>query len=99
MGRRLTDRQLRLRAARDELRAAQVQLKQDRQLVAAAKRRLAELSRCDWCGAQTFPYGAELQLCEDCSKERNRLNRIKFLAAHGYGPDGQRLPRADRAAA
>lgn len=99
MGRRLTDRQLRLRAARDELRAAQAQLKQDRQLVAAAKRRLAELSRCDQCGAATYPYGAELQLCDDCSRELSKRNRIKLLAAHGYGPDGQRLPRADRAAA
>ena len=61
--------------------------------VTAAKQALDALSLCDWCGARTFPTGADLQLCRDCSNKRNREGRLRFLAAHGYGPDGKKLPK------
>jgi hypothetical protein len=95
----LTERQQQLRLAHQQLALERKLLREQQARVRAAKRDLDALGRCDWCGAQTFPYAAEVLLCDDCGKERNERNRIKLLAAHGYGPDGQRLPRADRAAA
>lgn len=95
----LTERQQQLKLAHQRLALERKALREQQARVRAAKRDLDALGLCDWCGAQTFPYGAELQLCNGCSRERNRQNRIEFLAAHGYGPDGKRLPRAERAAA
>jgi hypothetical protein len=95
----LTERQQQLKLAHQRLAEERKLLREQQRRVAAARRALDALGRCDWCGAQTFPYGAELQLCEDCSRELSKRNRIKLLAAHGYGPDGKRLPRENRAAA
>ena len=95
----LTERQQQLKLAYQRLALERKALREQQARVRAAKRDLDALGRCDWCGAQTFPYGAELQLCDDCSRELSKRNRIKLLTAHGYGPDGKRLPRADRAAA
>lgn len=95
----LTERQQQLKRAHQRVAEERKLLREQQRRVAAARRALDALGRCDWCGDRTFPTGAELQLCEDCSKERNQQNRVALLAAHGYGPDGKRLPRAERAAA
>lgn len=87
---RLTERQL-------QLQAAQAELKEARRRAAIAKRRLDELSKCDWCGAKAWAIGMELQLCSACSTRRAKEGRIALLARHGYGPDGKRLPK-DQAA-
>jgi hypothetical protein len=52
------------------------------------------LSCCDWCGAKTFPSGAELQPCRDCSADQRKLQRLVLLASHGFAPDGKRLAAA-----
>jgi hypothetical protein len=106
MARKLTDRQLRLKEAYDLLAAERRQLRTIRGMAAAQSRRVKAaqaaidaLGICDQCGDRTYPTGAELQLCQSCSIKRQQQNRIELLAAHGYGPDGKRLPRAERALA
>ena len=96
----LTDRQAQLQAAYKALEIEKAQLRTIRGQAAAQSRRVKAaqaaidaLGVCDQCGDRTYPTGAELQLCQGCSIKRKQQNRIEFLAAHGYGPDGQRLPR------
>jgi len=96
----LTDRQLQLKQAHDRLAAERHQLRSARAQAAAQARRVRAaqeavdaLGACDWCGKRTFPTGAALQLCQSCGDKRKQQNRIEVLAAHGYGPDGKRLPR------
>ena len=86
----LTERQL-------QLKEAQAQYKEARRHAAIAKRRLDELSKCDWCGAKTTATGEQVQLCGRCYMKQLELNRIAVLAKYGYGPDGKRLPK-DQAA-
>lgn len=90
----LTDRQRQLEEALTNLRVEKAALKQQQGRVAAARRALDLLSRCDWCGAKTLPSATELQLCPDCAADRRELNRVQLLAQHGYGPDGKRLAAA-----
>ena len=100
----LTDRQAQLQAAYKALEVEKAQLRVIRGRAAAQSRRVKAaqaaidaLGICDQCGDRTYPTGAELQLCEACSVKRRRQNRIELLAAHGYGPDGKRLPRVTAA--
>jgi hypothetical protein len=100
MARKLTDRQRRLKEAYDLLAAERRQLRAIRGMAAAQSRRVKAaqaaidaLGTCDSCGARVFPTAAEPQLCEACSIKRKQQNRTKLLAAHGYGPDGKRLPK------
>ena len=86
-----TERQLQLSHALAAVKAERVLLKQQQARLAAARRELDELSRCDACGARVLPCGGELQLCIPCDIERRQLKRVEFLAQHGYGPDGKRL--------
>jgi multidrug efflux pump subunit AcrA (membrane-fusion protein) len=72
----------------------QQKLKQQQARVAAARRELDELSRCDCCGVQVPPNGAEEQLCFSCFKQRREQARVELLARSGYGPDGRRLAAA-----
>jgi hypothetical protein len=102
----LTDRQAQLQAAYKALEIEKAQLRTIRGQAAAQSRRVKAaqeaidaLGVCDQCGDRTYPTGAELQLCQSCSIKRKQQNRIELLAAHGYGPDGKRLPRAERALA
>jgi len=104
MARKLTDRQLRLKEAYDLLAAERRQLRAIRGMAAAQSRRVKAaqaaidaLGVCDQCGDRTYPTGAKPQLCESCSDKRRRQSRIELLAAHGYGPDGKRLPRVTAA--
>ena len=108
MAKRLTDRQLHLEEARNRVELERRELRAIRGQAAAQSRRLkvaeaalAELSRCDWCGSGrlVLALGLDPQLCHSCGLERRRQQRVEFLAAHGYGPDGKRLPRAERAPA
>lgn len=89
--RSLPPRQIQLREALAQLKAEQLVLKQQRLRVAAAKREVDRLYRCDWCGDKTLPTRKELQLCPACSADQREQERIALLAQHGYGPDGQRL--------
>lgn len=89
-----TQRERQLDEALANLRMEKAALKRQQARVAAARRELALLSRCDWCGDKTLPTGAELQLCQSCSKERRERKRVQLLAQHGYGPDGKRLAAA-----
>jgi hypothetical protein len=89
--RKLTERQQLLKEAQANLKAERVVLKQQQARVAAARRVVAELSHCDWCGAKVLPTGEDLQLCRGCSADRRELKRRQLLAQHGYGPDGKRL--------
>ena len=86
-----TERQRQLDQALAALKAEKVLLKQQRLRVAAARRALDALSRCDCCGAKTLATGADEQLCLDCSAQRRERQRIALLAQHGYGPDGRRI--------
>jgi hypothetical protein len=94
MARKLTQRQQGLRAARAELQAAELELRRHRKVVAAAKRRLAELSRCDACGEPAHDLGGELQLCGACARSRRRQEEIKRFASLGFGPDGRILRKS-----
>ena len=87
----LTPRQQQLQEAFATLKAEKAALKHQQARVAAARQTLDQLSRCDLCGATVLPYGAELQLCRGCAADQNEQRRVKFLAQHGYGPDGKRL--------
>jgi formylmethanofuran dehydrogenase subunit E len=98
MARKFTQRQQELSAARTELQAAELELRQHRKVVAAAKRRLAELSRCDECGEPAYDLGGELQLCGACTRSRRRQEEIAHFHALGFGADGRLLPRAERKA-
>lgn len=87
----LTPRQLELQEAQANLKAEKTVLKQQQARVIAARRVVAQLSCCDWCGAKVLPTGAELQLCMGCAADHRELKRVQLLAQHGYGPDGRRL--------
>jgi hypothetical protein len=96
----LTDRQAQLQAAYKALEIEKAQLRAIRGRAAAQSRRVKAaqaaidaLGVCDQCGDRTYPTGAEPQLCQSCSDKRRRQSRIELLAAHGYGPDGKRLPK------
>ena len=89
-----TDRQQKLDQALAGLRAEKALLKQQQARVAAARSELDELSRCDCCGVQVPPNGAEEQLCFSCFKQRREQARVELLARSGYGPDGRRLAAA-----
>ena len=89
-----SDRQLRLQEAQAALKGERAVLKQQQARVAAARRELDELSRCDCCGVQVPPNGAEEQLCFSCFKQRREQARVELLARSGYGPDGRRLAAA-----
>ena len=65
-----------------------------RSVLAAARRVVDALSRCDCCGVQVPPNGAEEQLCFSCFRQRREQARLELLAQHGYGPDGKRLAAA-----
>jgi hypothetical protein len=100
----LTDRQARLQAAYKALEIEKALLRTIRGQAAAQKRRvdaaqaaIDALGVCDQCGDRTYPTGAEPQLCQSCSDKRRRQSRIELLAAHGYGPDGKRLPKVTAA--
>ena len=100
----LTDRQAQLQAAYKALEVEKSQLRAIRGRAAAQSRRVKAaqaaidaLGVCDQCGDRTYPTGAKPQLCESCSDKRRRQSRIELLAAHGYGPDGKRLPRVTAA--
>lgn len=87
----LTERQQQLKLAHQRLAEERKLLREQQRRVAAARRALEALGRCDWCGAQAFPYGAELQLCDDCSKERNEQNRVELLRRYGYDASGRKV--------
>ncbi len=89
--RNLTERQQLLQEAQANLKAERAVLKQQQARVAAARRTLAQLSQCDWCGAKVLLTGEELQLCRECADDHRELKRRQLLAQHGYGPDGKRL--------
>ena len=89
-----TERQLQLGQALDAVKAEKVLLKQQQARLAAARRELDELSRCDACGVRVMPCGSELQLCLPCDIERRQQKRLELLTQHGYGPDGKRLAAA-----
>lgn len=89
----LTPRQLRLQEAQAALKGERAVLKQQQARVAAARRELDELSRCDACGVRVLPCGGE-QLCFSCFRQRHEQARLELLARSGYGPDGRRLGQA-----
>ena len=89
-----TDRQQKLDQALAGLRAEKALLKQQQARVAAARRELDELSRCDTCGMRVLPCGGEEQLCFSCFRQRREQARLELLTQHGYGPDGKRLAAA-----
>lgn len=100
--RQVNDRPRRLQAALADLKAEKAGLQRQRARVAAARRVIAALSRCDWCGAAgALVTGQEPQLCRHCSREhfeqmkqRAEQARVELLARHGYGPDGKRIAAA-----
>ncbi len=89
--RKLTEHQQLLKEAQANLKAERAVLKQQQARVAAARRAVAQLSHCDWCGAKVLPTAEELQLCQSCAADRREQKRVRLLAQHGYGPDGKRL--------
>ncbi len=100
----LTNRQAQLQAAYKALEIEKAQLRTIRAQAAAQSRRVKAaqaaidaLGVCNQCGDRTYPTGAEPQLCQSCSIKRKQQNRIELLAAHGYGPDGKRLPKVTAA--
>lgn len=86
-----TERQLQLSQALANLKVEKALLKQQQAQLAAARRELDKLSRCDACGVRVMPCGGELQLCLPCAIERRQQKRLELLTQHGYGPDGKRL--------
>jgi hypothetical protein len=86
-----SERQLQLQGAQAALKGERAALKQQQARVAAARRVVDELSRCDCCGARVLPCGGEEQLCLDCFRQRREQGRVALLAQHGYGPDGRRI--------
>ena len=89
-----TERQLQLGHALAAVKAEKVLLKQQQARLAAARRELDELSRCDACGVKVMPCVSELQLCLPCDIDRRQQKRLELLTQHGYGPDGKRLAAA-----
>ena len=89
-----SERQLQLDQALANLRAEKALLKQQQTRVAAARRELDELSRCDACGVRVLPCGGEEQLCFSCFRQRREQARLELLARHGYTPDGKKLVAA-----
>lgn len=98
MGRRLTERQLELRAAEARLKAERAALKQQQQRVAAARRQLDRLSRCDLCGVRTIATGEQRQLCLECTRDQIAARKAARLLALGFGRDGRKLPPEPAAA-
>lgn len=92
--RTLTPRQQELQQALADLKAAKAAAAITRRRVAAARKVVDSLSRCDWCGDRVLATGLELQLCLRCGIKKAEQGRIALLARHGYGPDGERLPKA-----
>ncbi len=92
--RQRTDRELQLEHTLAWLQAEKTALRAQQRRVAAARKALAELSRCDWCGDRTPATGLELQLCHRCRRNKAEQERIALLRMHGYGADGKRLPKA-----
>ncbi|MCP9940979.1 hypothetical protein KBY70_00990 [Cyanobium sp. ATX 6E8] len=93
-----SERQLQLDQALANLKVEKAALSTIRGQAAAQQRRVSAaqqavdaLGACDWCGTKVLPCGAELQLCRSCSEVERQRQRVKFLAQHGYGPDGKRL--------
>lgn len=90
MARRLrSERQLQLDQALANLKGERAVLKQQQARVAAARRELDELSRCDCCGVRVLPCGADEQLCFNCSRARAAAERAAIRRAHGW-PDPRR---------
>ena len=89
-----SERQLRLQEAQAALKGERAVLKQQQARVAAARRVFDALSRCNCCGVQVPPNGAEEQLCFSCFRQRREQARLELLARSGYGPDGKRLVAA-----
>lgn len=97
--RRLSQRQLELRASQERLKAARSQA---RAWVASARHEVEALSQCDWCRRViAMPCGAELQLCRECtdiqverSKQQTEADRVALLAAHGYDAQGRKIDGA-----
>jgi multidrug resistance efflux pump len=85
----LTNRQLRLQEAQAALRGERAALKQQQARVAAARKKLDELSLCDCCGVRVLPCGADEQLCFNCSRARAAAERAAIRRAHGW-PDPRR---------
>jgi len=85
----LTPRQLRLQEAQAAFKGERAVLKQQQARVAAARRVVDELSRCDCCGARVLPCGGEEQLCFNCSRARAAAERAAIRRAHGW-PDPRR---------
>ena len=83
-----------MQGAQAALKGERAALKQQQARVAAARRVVDELSRCDCCGARVLPCGGEEQLCLDCFRQRREQARVELLARSGYGPDGRRLAAA-----
>ena len=65
-----TERQQQLDQALAALKAEKVLLKHQQARVAAARRVVDGLCRCDACGAKAFPAGADEELCFPCFRER-----------------------------
>ena len=86
-----SERQLQLDQALAALKGERAVLQQQQARVAAARRELDELGRCDCCGVRVVPCGGEEQLCLDCFRQRREQGRVALLAQHGYGPDGRRI--------
>lgn len=99
MGRRLTERQQELRDAYAALTTAKNHRQAALRAVRTAEAALAALLACDRCGQPAYPSAAAEWLCADCAAVRRRQQRLELLAQHGYGPDGRRLPAAERPAA
>jgi len=89
-----TERQLQLGQALAAVKAEKVLLKQQQARVAAARRVVDALSRCDCCGVRVLPCGGEEQLCPDCAAVQRQQARVALLAQHGYDRCGKRLDQA-----
>ena len=85
----LTPIQLRLQEAQAALNCERAMLKQQQARVAAARRVVDSLSRCDACGVRVLPCGCEEQLCFNCSMARAAAERAAIRRAHGW-PDPRR---------
>lgn len=87
----LTERQRQLSDALAALKAEKALLKQQQKRVAAARRAVDRLCRCDACGAKVLAVNDARLLCFPCITEQREHKRVALLAQHGYGPDGRRL--------
>ena len=83
----LSDRDRQLKAALAELAEQQRLLRVQRQRVAAAKRVVDALNRCNSCGAQVPPTAGAEVFCWPCFRkqidERRSANRAALLAKAG----------------